>query len=68
MPSIIGRKQYILLWIFAILNFGLLVAYSHERAENMNYKKVLLGCVNEQPFIFNADQKIGILCARDQKY
>jgi len=61
-------KQTVLIWAISILAMGLLIAYSHERAENLNYKKVLLDCINEKPFMFNADKQIGIVCFRDKQY
>jgi len=57
-----------MLWIISILGLGLLAAYSHELQMRLHYEQIILGCINEKPFLFNADKQIGIMCFRDNPY
>ena len=66
--SIIERKQFYLLWIISILGLGLLFAYANEMRMRIKYEQIILGCVNEKPFLFNADIQIGIMCFRDNPH
>jgi len=57
-----------MLWIISILGLGLLFAYSHELKMRLRYEQIILGCINEKSFLFNADKQIGIMCFRDNPY